>query len=192
MLFPLLGAEVAARLRAGAPRLRRVILGTVALMVFALALVGTEMRFNWVSAIFGPALLARGTDVSGGIDWTGLEPALAARGLLTQPNLVIAVTRWNDAGKVDYALGGGWPVTVLADDSREYGIVAPAGRFVGQPMLILVPDPNPAALAARLAPFFSTIKVLPPVTLRFGGYPFMTLAVLAGDRFLGFPADRQR
>ena len=192
MLFPLLGAEVAARLRAGAPRLRRVILGTIALMVFALALVGTEMRFNWVSAIFGPALLARGTDVSGGIDWNGLGPQLRARGLLSTPNLVIAVTRWNDAGKVDYALGGHIPVTVLAEDSREFGIVAPASRFVGRPMLILVPDLNTAALAARFTPLFTSIQVLPPVTLRFGGYPFITLAVVAGQNFLGFRSGQRR
>ncbi|MCB8880949.1 glycosyltransferase family 39 protein [Acidisoma cellulosilytica] len=190
MLFPLLGAEVARRLQAGAPRLRRVILGTVALVLVALALVGTEMRFNWLTAAFGPGILGKGTDVAGGVDWNDLAPQLAARGLLSTPNLVVAVTRWNDAGKVDYALGGRFPVTVLADDTREYGIVAPADHFLGRPMLLLTPDNHQSYILARFAPLFDKLMVLPPVTLRFGGYPFMTLSVLAGTGFRGLsPAD---
>lgn len=192
MLFPLLGAEVARRLAAGAPRLRRVIAGTVAFVLVALGLAGAQMRFNWLTALFGPALLAHAKDAAGGIDWTGLEPALAARGLLNRPGLVIAVSRWNDAGKVDYALGGALPVTVLAEDAREYGILAPADRFIGHPMLILVADANAAALADRFAPLFQSLRILPPVTLRFGGYPFMTLSVLEGEGFRGLPPPDTR
>ncbi|MCB8875400.1 glycosyltransferase family 39 protein [Acidisoma silvae] len=187
MLFPLLGAEVARRLQAGAPRLRRVIVGTAAFVLIALALVGSQMRFNWLSAAFGPGILGKGTDVAGGVDWNDLRPQLAARGLLKTPGLVIAVTRWNDAGKVDYALGGQFPVTVLAEDTREYGIVAPANRFLGRPMLLLTPDTHQADIAARFAPLFDTLTTQPPLTLRFAGYPFMTLSVLAGTGFHGLP-----
>ncbi|GAB0117641.1 glycosyltransferase family 39 protein [Acidisoma sp. 7E03] len=187
MLFPLLGAEVARRLQAGAPRLRRVIGGTIAFVLLALALAGAQMRINWLTVLFGPALLAHAKDAAGGIDWNGLKPALAVRGLLNRPGLVVAVSRWNDAGKVDYALGGQIPVTVLAADSRQYGIVAPADRFLGHPMLILVPDTHAAALADRFAPLFRSLQILPPVTLRFAGYPFMTLSVLEGEGFRGLP-----
>jgi 4-amino-4-deoxy-L-arabinose transferase-like glycosyltransferase len=192
MLFPLLGAEVARRLQAGAPRLRRAIAGTIAFVLVALALAGTEMRFNWLTAVFGPGILAKGTDVAGGVDWDGLGKTLAARGLLEKPGLVIGVTGWNDAGKVDYALGGRFPVVVLADDTREFGIVSPASRFIGHSMLILVPDHgNQPDLAARFAPLFSAIQVLQPITLRFAGYPFITLEVLAGDGFRGFSAGQR-
>lgn len=189
MLFPLLGAEVARRLKIGAPVLRRVIQGTVAFVFLAMALAGTQMRFNWLSAAFGPGILGRGTDAAGGVDWNDLAPQLAARGLLSTPGLVIAVTRWNDAGKVDYALGGRFPVTVLADDTREYGILAPARAFVGRPMLLLTPNEHNQDFTARFAPLFDSLAVLPPVTLRFGGYPFMTLSVLAGTGFHGLPAE---
>ncbi|HEX3983974.1 MAG TPA: glycosyltransferase family 39 protein, partial [Acidisoma sp.] len=45
MLFPLLGAEVARRLRGGAPRLRCIIGATIVFVLIALALAGTQMRF---------------------------------------------------------------------------------------------------------------------------------------------------
>jgi hypothetical protein len=191
MLFPLLGAEVARRLEAGAPRLRRVILGTIAFVLAGLALAGSEMRFNWATALFGPHLLVRAKDIAGGVDWDGLEARLAQRGLLDRPGLVVAVRGWNDAGKVDYALHGRLPVVVLAQDSREYGIIHPADRYIGHPMLILVPDDHPEALAARLAPLFGSVKILPPVPIYFAGYPLLNLSVLAGEDFKGLPAAKQ-
>jgi 4-amino-4-deoxy-L-arabinose transferase-like glycosyltransferase len=188
MLFPLLGAEVARRLTSGAPGLRRALAATAAFMLLGLALAGTEMRFNWVTGLFGARILAKAKDVAGGVNWDDLGPTLQTRGLLSQPGLVVAVTRWNDAGKVDYALGGKLPVVVLAEDAREYGIVAPADRFIGHPMLILVPDDDTQAVAARLAPLFSHITVLPSLALRFGGYPLRNLSVLTGESFRGLPS----
>jgi 4-amino-4-deoxy-L-arabinose transferase-like glycosyltransferase len=188
MLFPLLGAEVAKRLKAGSLRLRRGIVATAALLVLALMLAGTQMRLNWVTAVAGPGFLARAKDVAGGVNWTDLGPDLEARGLLSQPGLVVAVTRWNDAGKIDYALGGRFPVVVLAADSREYGVVAPADRFIGHPMLILAPDTAAAVLADRLEPMFDQITISQPIPLRFDGYILFNLSVLKGRGFRGVSA----
>jgi 4-amino-4-deoxy-L-arabinose transferase-like glycosyltransferase len=188
MLFPLLGTEVARRLAAGAPRLRRGILAAAAALLLGLVLAGTQMRLNWVTAVVGPGFLARAKDVAGGVNWTELRPELEARGLLSQPGLVVAVTRWNDAGKIDYALDGSLPVVVLAADSREYGIVEPADRFIGRPMLIMVPDSDPAALADHLAPMFDQITILQSIPLRFGGYILLNLSVLKGTGFRGLAA----
>jgi 4-amino-4-deoxy-L-arabinose transferase-like glycosyltransferase len=189
MLFPLLGAEVARRLDAGAPRLKRAIVATAALVVFGLVLAGTQMRLNWITEVAGPSFLARAKDVAGGVNWTSLRPELEARGLLSQPGLVVAVTRWNDAGKIDYALDGRLPVVVLAADAREYGILTPADRFIGHPMLILVPESDPAALADRLRPMFDQIAVEGSIPLRFGDYVLAKITVLKGLGFRGLSAS---
>jgi 4-amino-4-deoxy-L-arabinose transferase-like glycosyltransferase len=185
MLFPLLGRAVAARLAGGLAWPRRVVIASAGFMLLGLAMAGTQMRLNWVTAVLGPSFLAHAKDVAGGVNWTSLAPELKARDLLSEPGLVVAVTRWDDAGKIDNALGGRLPVVVLADDAREYGIVSPADRFIGHPMLILVPDTDVASLAARLAPMFDHITVLQPLPLVFGGYRLMNLSVLRGDDFRG-------
>jgi 4-amino-4-deoxy-L-arabinose transferase-like glycosyltransferase len=191
MLFPLLGAAVAERWAAGAVWLRRAVFGTIGFVLIALALVGTQMRFNWLEAAFGPHLFKHGSDIAGGVNWTGLEGSLAARGLLNEPGLVIAVTGWSYAGKVAYALDGRYPVVVLAKDSREFGIIAPADRYRGHPMLILVPGGHTEALARRFAPLFSRLNALPPLRIFFAGYPLLTLAVIHGEGFKGLPAAKQ-
>lgn len=197
MLFPLLGAEVARRLSAqsaapaGARRLRRAIHATIAFVVLGLVLAGSEMRLNWLTALFGPHLFKHGSDIAGGVDWTGLEPSLAARGLLQRPGLVVAVAGWSEAGKVAYALHGRYPVVVLAADSREFGIIAPANRFIGHPMLILVRGGPEPALLARFAPLFTHITPEPPIALRFAGYPLLTLSVFSAQGFKGLPVAQQ-
>ena len=143
------------------------------------------MRLNWVTALAGPRFLEHAKDVAGGVNWTSLRPELEARGLLSEPGLVVAVTRWNDAGKIDYALDGSLPVVVLAADSREYGIVAPADRFLGHPMLILVPEREGADMARRLGPLFHRLMVIQTIPLRFHGYVLINFLVLKGEGFRG-------
>jgi hypothetical protein len=71
-------------------------------------------------------------------------------------------------------------------------VVAPADRFIGHPMLILVPDSDATALAERLAPMFNQIAVVQPLPLRFGGYTLLTISVLKGEGFRGLSVGSAR
>jgi hypothetical protein len=44
------------------------------------------------------------------VDWRDLATELKARGLANRPSLLVVATRWHEAGKIDYALGGRVPV----------------------------------------------------------------------------------
>jgi hypothetical protein len=57
-------------------------------------------------------------------------------------------------------------------------------------MLILVPDSDAAALAARLAPLFAHITAKQSLPLRFGGYTLLDLSVLQGEDFRGLPVGK--
>ncbi len=99
---------------------------------------------RWRSAIFGSAR----TPALAAVDWTSLRQELDKRGLLDRPGLVVAATRWLDAGKIDYALGGRVPVICLGSDPREYGIIAPVAEYAGADVLIVAPR----CLAGRQSP----------------------------------------
>jgi hypothetical protein len=100
--------------------------------------------------------------------------------LSDRPGLVVAATRWLDAGKIDYALGGRLPVLCLCADPHEYGIIAPVARYAGKDVLIIAPRTNAAEIVARFLPLFRSIEPLPPVTLFHAGRPALSLTLYLG------------
>jgi 4-amino-4-deoxy-L-arabinose transferase-like glycosyltransferase len=183
MLLPLLGDGIARRQRS-----RRWLAATAAVVVLGAAFVGSEVRFDWPPLAIGDFRLGKDPALAA-VDWTSLRHELAERGLLDRPGLVVAATRWLDAGKIDYALGGQVPVICLGSDPREYGIIAPVGDYAGAEVLIVAPGISPAAIAARFGRLFDSIDTLKPATVLHDGSPALTLPLYLGRR-LHEPAER--
>ncbi len=178
MLVPLLGDAIARRGRSDR-LVRRWLIATVAIVVLGVAFVASEVRYNWLPyAIFpggrDPALAA--------VDWTSLRRELAERGLLGRPGLVVAATRWLDAGKLDYALDGRSPVLCLGPDPRQYGLIAPLARYAGDDVLIVAPGSALAGIAAQFGSQFDAIEPLAPATILHAGRPALTVPLFLGHR----------
>jgi hypothetical protein len=172
LLVPLLGADVAERLAAGSRTVRVWLTGGAAFVLIALALIGTEARWFWFPL---PAqLIAPGSDIEAA-DWMDLRPQIAARGWAGE---VVGTLRWEDAGRVDYALGGAVPVIVLSRDQRQFGLIRPADALVGRDVLILAPGHS--AEIGKLAGRFESIEALPPFTIDHPGRPTATIAAYLG------------
>jgi 4-amino-4-deoxy-L-arabinose transferase-like glycosyltransferase len=181
MLFPLLGEAVAARLHQ--PSVRRVLTGTAAFVVLTVAVVATQVRFDWLHPVI--AHVARQDPDLEGIDWTSLRDDLTARGLLAA-GTVVGVPDWRDAGKIGYALGPDVTVLCLNRDAREFGLADPPAHFIGQDVLLLVPEHAQRAVQA-LAPVFDGIDALPPAPIRHAGRVLAQVAVLRGHRLRAWP-----
>ena len=182
MLLPLLGEAIARRQWS-----RRWLAATAAIVVLGAAFVGSEVRFDWLPSAIGEFRLGNDPGIAA-VDWTSLRQELAERGLLNRPGMVVAATRWLDAGKIDYALGGRVPVICLGSDPREYGIIAPVGDYAGADVLIVAPGISPAAIAARFGKLFNSIDTLTPATVLHDGRPALTLPLYLG-RHLREPAN---
>ena len=183
MLLPLLGDAIARGQWS-----RRWLAATAAIVVLGAAFAGSEVRFNWLPLTIGDFRLGEDPALAA-VDWTSLRTELAERGLLDRPRTVVAATRWLDAGKIDYALGGRVPVICLGSDPREYGIIAPVGDYAGADVLIVAPGISPAAIAARFGKLFDSIDTLAPATVLHDGRPALSLPLYLGHR-LREPADR--
>jgi 4-amino-4-deoxy-L-arabinose transferase-like glycosyltransferase len=176
MLLPLLGDAIAR----GQWRHRR-LAATAVVVVVGAAFVASEARFSWPPLSIGDFRLGKDPALAA-VDWTSLRQELAERGLLNQPGLVVAATRWLDAGKIDYALGGRVPVICLGSDPREYGIIAPVADHIGADFLIVAPGTSPAAIAARFGNLFDSIDTLAPATVLHDGRQALTLPLYLGRR----------
>jgi 4-amino-4-deoxy-L-arabinose transferase-like glycosyltransferase len=181
MLFPLLGDAVARRL--DQPRVRRALYGTAAFVVLAVAVVATQVRFDWLHAAI--AGTARRDPTIEAIDWTSLRDELTARGVL-HPGSVIGVPNWRDAGKIAYALGPDVTTLCLNRDSRQFGIAAPVSAFNGADVLILAPE-HGDRVPAELGGVFDSVDVMPDASIRHAGRILQSVAVFQGHRLRHWP-----
>ncbi len=181
MLFPLLGAAVACR--SDRPIVRRLLFGTAAFVVAAVAVVGAQARWGWLHPVMTE--FAHADPTIDAIDWTSLRQDLIARDLL-HPGAIVGVPNWRDAGKIAYALGPDITTICLNPDCRQFALADPPARFIGNDMLILAPD-HPDRVAAELGRSFASLARLPDSAIRQAGQPLRPVAVFDARHLLGWP-----
>jgi hypothetical protein len=177
------------RLRPTSRPLRVALVFTAFVIPLGALLVATEVRFNWLPDVIEDFTIGNDPDLAA-VDWTTLSGELARRGEL-HAGTVVAAVRWNDAGKIDYALHGQVPVICLCVDAREYELAAPAGAHEGADVLIVAPKDTIVSMSVRFGTSFDRIDVLPPVMLRHAGKPAMWLPLFRGHRLHNQRVARQ-
>jgi 4-amino-4-deoxy-L-arabinose transferase-like glycosyltransferase len=113
------------------------------------------------------------------IDWTVVRTELARRGLLRAPPPFIAAVKWNDAGKLDLALGDLAPVVVMSHDAREYGFRRESSEFVGRDALIVGRTADLKERLPELQSYFRSITWLAPIVVGREGRPEIEIGVVA-------------
>lgn len=186
MLFPLLGDAVAQRMHL--VRVRRTIVGTIAFALIGIAVVCTQVRFDWLQPVIA-AVSRHDPDIEA-FDWTSLRTDLTARGLLPA-GTIVGVPNWRDAGKIGHALGPGVTVLCLSADARQFGFAEPPRNFLGHDVLLLALD-HPARAVHELAPAFARIEPLPPAPIRHAGRVLAEVTVLRGDDLRAWPPPASR
>ena len=175
MLFPLLGQAVEERI--GQPPVRRLIWGTAGFVVLAVAVVATQVRFDWLPLA---QFVRRDPDIEA-VDWTSLRAELAL-----PPGAVVGVPNWRDAGKIAYALGPDVTTICLNRDARQFGFAVPAQRFVGRDMLILAPE-HGDRVPQEFEGIFGAIEQLAPVPVRHAGRTLFSIAVFRASHLRAWP-----
>lgn len=175
MLFPLLGQAVAERIDR-AP-VRRLVWGTAGFVVLAVAVVATQVRFDWLPLA---QFVRRDPDIEA-VDWTSLRGELGLK-----PGAVVGVPNWRDAGKIAYALGPDVTTICLNRDARQFGFAYPAGRFVGDDMLILAPE-HGDRVQAELGGVFEAIEPMGSVPVRHAGRTLFSVAVVRASHLRAWP-----
>ncbi len=112
-------------------------------------------------------------------DWRALEPALQDRGLLEGLDM-IAVTDWQDGGRLSTALHGAYPLRVLGGDPHHFRYLSGWNRggkaLLMQPAYVDQSPPDLLAIARRIDP---DARALPPVILKRGNAPYIAVALVA-------------
>jgi hypothetical protein len=112
------------------------------------------------------------------MDWRRLRAELDRRGLL-KPGTFVVAAEWNEAGKIDQAVGDAAPVLVFNGDPREYAFRGPSDRFLHHDALIIGRGPTVKQELGRIAPHFTELTPLPGATVGRDGKAEIALTVIA-------------
>jgi 4-amino-4-deoxy-L-arabinose transferase-like glycosyltransferase len=171
MLFPFLGAYVAARW--DRRWMRASIFGTAALCLVGVTAIGVQVRFD----LLRPLMPAKDPTAEG-LDWTSLREDLGARGLL-KAGTIVGVPNWRDAGKIAHALGTDVTVVCLNADSRQFGFGSPRERWAGSDVLLLIVD-HPEIVLPTLSTMFTHVEPLLPSSIALRGRALKQVTVAFG------------
>jgi Dolichyl-phosphate-mannose-protein mannosyltransferase len=186
MLFPLLGCRVAAAIESGRRYPRMWLIATATSLAVLLSGAMTLACLPWppFRLLEGRTLQNPFRDV---IDWNDLETELRMRDLLGRPNLFLAATRWEEAGKIDYALHGKMAVLCLARDQRGYGILTRPRAHLGEDALIVGANLHFSGIQETYGSYFESIEELAPITIKQGGTPAFELSVYLAHKLRDAP-----
>lgn len=179
MLFPLLGAEVAAAIENHRRYVRGWLIATAASLAAVLAAVVAMAHLPWPT-LAGPGGKILPFPLLETVEWAGLKTEIEARGLARRPGLFVAAMRWHEAGKIDYALGGQLPVLCLCHDPRAYGVLTRPEAHLGRTALIVGRDLSPERVLAVYGAYFERIEPMPPVAITHAGKPAFELSLYLG------------
>jgi hypothetical protein len=167
LLFPLLGEALARTDRTRAwPRIWAV--AGFAFIVAVGAVAADDAATGWAGQAF-PSVFRRGDPTTESIEWTRLRGVAAADPLLREHGAFIAALKWNEAGKIDQAVGDLAPVAVISKDPREFAYRHPLSGFVGDDALIIGRLDTVTAQLPALSARFASVRLLAPVGVGRGG-----------------------
>jgi hypothetical protein len=172
LLFPLLGAVLAQSVKPWPTRWAWAS-GAALAVIWAVAV--SDAATAWIKDVI-PSLKTDPTAEA--MDWRRLRTELDRRGLL-KPGTFVVAAEWNEAGKIDQAVGDAAPVLVFNSDPREYAFRQPSEHFLHHDALIVGRGPTVDQELGRIAPHFASLTPLAGVTVGRGNKDEIALTVIA-------------
>ena len=181
LLFPLLGERLSAVEQDR--RWPRIWLAASAALLIA---VGAAAAFDAATGALGadyPRLFKRGDPTQESIEWNAVRGELARRGQLDPARPVVSL-QWNEAGKLDEALGDRTQVVVFSPDPREFGLRQDRGRLVGRDALIIGRMETLKKRLPELRGYFQSLQPEGPIAVGRGGRTEILIGVVEAHRLL--------
>jgi 4-amino-4-deoxy-L-arabinose transferase-like glycosyltransferase len=182
MLFPVLGQRLAQSRSQGRRWPRRWASSSAAVLAVLWIVAASDAATAWLKDAL-PRAFPKTDPTYEAIDWKRLRTDLDRRGLL-KPGMFVVAAEWNEAGKIDQAVGDAAPVLVFSPDPREYAFRANSATFIGHDALIIGRGPTITQEWDRLRPHFATLTPLSGFSVGRGDKAEIPLTVILGRDLL--------
>ncbi len=156
---------------------RRAAIGSVAV----LALVASHAATGWLARII-PSL-PRHDPTLETFGWDQLRSQLAARQLLSPGDFIMADS-WQNAGRIDVALGGTVPVMPGTPDPRHFAFVINQQSLMGRNATVIVRARREQQMRASLKDHFASLGAGVPLSLGRSGLAEIELVAIPAAGFM--------
>jgi 4-amino-4-deoxy-L-arabinose transferase-like glycosyltransferase len=175
LLFPLLGAALAGSVEAGRRWPVRWAWTSAIVLALLWGVAASDAATAWIKDV-APKMKTDPTAEA--MSWSRLRTELDQRGLM-KPGTFVVSAEWNEAGKIDQAVGGLMPVLVFNSDPREYAFRTPSSAYLHHDALIIGQPTTVKQELARIGPHFASLSAPQTVTVGRGHKDELTLTVIA-------------
>jgi 4-amino-4-deoxy-L-arabinose transferase-like glycosyltransferase len=190
-VMPLAGLHLA-RMAATSPKPTRWSKMAAKGSVLVLALLAIQAATGWLGRIIPN--LSRNDPTLETFGWDQLSGRLEQAGL-SQPNdRFIVADSWQNAGRIDVALGQTRTVMPGTGDPRHFAFVVNQQALLGRDAIIIVRARREAQLRAALGPHFASLEAGRSISLGRGGLSEIELVAIPASGFakpLPWPYGRQ-
>ena len=181
MLFPILGAAVAARLERGDMLARRWLQWSAWTFIALVTILATQTANGWMERL-SPSLFAKGDPTTDMVSWRALRPTLDAENLLAHGEF-LAAPSWIQAGQAALGVGPDVPVLCLCADPHHFYYMNDDRTFLGRDAVFVKKiKPNEDVVAA-FSPYFDSFDVTDTLRIRRGDAIALEVGIYRGRGF---------
>ena len=184
LLFLPLGDRLARGLAWGNAWYRWSLGATAAVSLLVVTVLTTHVATGWLRSAPVPWAAFPGTEdpTMECIDFTNLERAFAARGLLDRKDVFVFSDWWFRSGKVDYALKGRLPVLAFTrGDPRAFAFFDRSERWIGKDGILVTTKASLTEVTGHFGRYFERVTPLGAVDVGRGGRSELTLYLYRGE-----------
>ncbi len=181
MLFPILGAAVAARLERGDTFTKRWLRWSTWAFIGLVVVLATQTANGWMERI-APSLFAKGDPTTDMISWRELRPTLDAKGMLAHDEF-LAAPSWIQAGQAALGTGPDIPVLCLCSDPHHFFYMNDDRTFLGRDAVFVKKiRPNDDVVAA-FSPYFDSFQLADTLVIHRAGVEAIRVGIYTARGF---------
>ncbi len=184
--IPLLGRAVAGWLDSNKRITRTWLAASVTAFLLLVTILGSHTATGWLRQ-FEPQWFNKGDPSTEALDWRELPAYLATQGFASQAEFVVAAN-WIDAGKIDYILGGQFPVLCLNNEPHHFAFLHNPADYQGKNALIMGRKQSIEKALLIYQPYFTSIEPVGTMSVTRAGIAEFAVGVFYAKGFTGtFP-----
>lgn len=187
LAIPLLGHAVAGWVERGSVITRVWLSASMTVFFLLVTVLGSHTATGWMRQV-QPQWFQSGDPTTEALNWQDVAGFITGQGMLNSKTQFIVAAHWIDAGKIDYALGGEFPVLCLNNQPHHFAYLHTIADYRGKDALIIGRKDIVSASLPLYRSHFASIEFAGSIPITRAGVQELEIVIFNARNFSGtFP-----